>query len=423
MYYRFTALHHAHARPSATSPLFIGNMTKLDLDARLGAILAQNYPKFSPGEYARRHRLLADVMASAEVDDLLVVTDHKAGSAPQWLTGWPGTNEAYVIFRPGEKMKMTVEWVNHAALASRIASDIDVEWGEHRGIQKAVAELKRRGTRHVGVIGPLLVPKWRQLEAHFRVSALDADYARLRAIKSEEEIDWLRIGAALSDLGLDALVRETRPGLNERELGDIVERAYGPYGGTTLIHYIGVTSMAAPHLFVPPQYHSMRKVQAGDVVTCELSALWWWDYPGQVLRTFSVEADPTPLYRELHAVAEGAFDAVTSVVRAGTAARALFDATRVIEEKGFTVCDDVVHGFCGGYLQPVLGSRSRPGGPPPPDMALEENMTLVVQPNVITSDRTAGVQVGELIRVTRTGFEQLHRAKRGFLRAGESFLV
>jgi len=30
----------------------------------------------------------------------------------------------------------------------------------------------------------------------------------------------------------------------------------------------------------------------------------------------------------------------------------------------------------------------------------------------------AGVQVGKLIRVTRTGFERLHRAKRGLFRVG-----
>jgi Xaa-Pro aminopeptidase len=51
-------------------------------------------------------------------------------------------------------------------------------------------------------------------------------------------------------------------------------------------------------------------------------------------------------------------------------------------------------------------------------MTLEENMTVVVQPNVITRDHTAGVQVGELIRITRTGFERLHRARRGFFRVG-----
>jgi Xaa-Pro aminopeptidase len=55
-------------------------------------------------------------------------------------------------------------------------------------------------------------------------------------------------------------------------------------------------------------------------------------------------------------------------------------------------------------------------------MTLEENMTVVVQPNVTTvsEDRSgrAGVQVGELIRVTKTGFEKLHRTPSGAFRAG-----
>ena len=52
-------------------------------------------------------------------------------------------------------------------------------------------------------------------------------------------------------------------------------------------------------------------------------------------------------------------------------------------------------------------------------MTLEENMTVVVQPNVITPDQKAGVQVGELIRVTKQGFERLHTAPRGFFRADQ----
>jgi Xaa-Pro aminopeptidase len=43
-------------------------------------------------------------------------------------------------------------------------------------------------------------------------------------------------------------------------------------------------------------------------------------------------------------------------------------------------------------------------------------MTVVVQPNVVTQDQKAGVQMGELIRVTKTGFERLHTAPRGFSR-------
>lgn len=386
------------------------------IEPRLKAVMEQEYPRFSDAEYARRHRQLAAVMEKAGVDHLLVVTSNRAGNATQWVTGWPGTVEAYTIFRPGVAMTMFMEWHNHFPLARKIARDVDVQWGEHQGIARTIAELRRRGARHVGIMGPLGISKYRQLEENFQMVNLDAQYVRLRLIKSEEEIDWLRIGAALTDLGLAALLRDTKPGLTERELADIVERAYTGHGGTTMIHYIGCTSMARPHIFVPPQYPSPRKVEKGDVIFCELSA-FWWDYAGQVLRTFTVDAEPTPLYRDLHATAEAAFDAVTGVIRHGTTMQEIVDAAGVIETNGFTTCDDLMHGFGGGYFPPILGTNSRPAGPLP-EMTLEENMTVVVQPNVITREQSAGVQVGELIRVTRTGFKRLHRAERGFFRVG-----
>src|SRR2546421_377129 len=387
----------------------------INLPERLRAIVAQEYPRFSGAEYARRHQGLARVMQKHDVDHLLIVTDHRTGNAPQWVTGWPGTVEAYVVFKPGSRMVMHVEWYNHFPLARKIASDCDVRWGEHRGIAKTVDELKRRGAKRIGLVGPLLPRKQRELETHFQVVELDAEYVRLRLIKSEEEVDWLRIGAAFSDAGFKSLLENIRVGMTERELGNLVERAYVGEGGTTFIHYIGVTSMAAPHLCVPPQLHSSRKVQRGDVVFCELSAVWW-DYSGQVLRTFRVGAEPMPLYRELHATAEAAFDAVTAVVRHGTPMQEIIDAAGVIEERGFTIFDDLMHGFGGGYFPPILGGRRRPAGSLP-EMTLEENMTVVVQPNVISPAEGAGVQVGELIRVNRDGFERLHAAPRGFFRA------
>jgi Xaa-Pro aminopeptidase len=372
------------------------------------------YPRFSDAEYARRHQALGRVMQAHDVDHLLIVTDHRSGNAPQWVTGWPGTVEAYVVFKPGERMTMHVEWYNHFPLARRVAKDVEVRWGEHRGIEKTVEELQRRGAKRIGLIGPLVVSKYKVLENRFQIVLLDAEYVRLRLVKSEEEIDWLRIGARLSDAGFRELLEHTKAGMTERELANLVERAYVGQGGTTFIHYIGVTSMAAPHICVPPQFPSSRETRSGDVVFCELSASWW-DYSGQVLRSFTIGADPTPLYRELHDTAEAAFDAVTGVIRHGTAMQEIVDAAGVIEERGFTIYDDLLHGFGGGYFPPVLGSKSRPAGPLP-QMTLEENMTVVVQPNVVTRDHKAGVQVGELVRVTKSGLERLHSAPRGLFR-------
>ena len=45
-------------------------------------------------------------------------------------------------------------------------------------------------------------------------------------------------------------------------------------------------------------------------------------------------------------------------------------------------------------------------------------MTIVIQPNVVTPDETAGVQTGELVLVTNDGIDRLHAVERGLLRTG-----
>ena len=89
----------------------------------------------------------------------------------------------------------------------------------------------------------------------------------------------------------------------------------------------------------------------------------------------------------------------------------------MIGDAGFTTRDDLVHGFVGGYLPPVLGDTTRTLEEVP-DFKLEQGMTIVVQPNVVTRDESAGVQTGELVAVTPDGAERLHEYERGLLRIG-----
>jgi Xaa-Pro dipeptidase len=388
------------------------------LDPKLAALIEQQpFPRFSDDEYARRRSALIGAMQTAQVDHLVVCGEQRVGSGVTWLTGWPATTEALVIVSAHEKNLMFMEWYNHWPLAQRMAVNTDVKWGEHAGIDKVIVELQRRGAKRVGFMGPLSYRKCKKLEGAFEALVeMNRDYVELRLVKSAEEIDWLRVGAAYSDAAIEALRKELKPGLTERDLWDITEHAYTREGGTTQIHYFGVTSMENPDCCVPRQFPENRKVQAGDVVFCEISGMFW-DYSGQVLRTFAVGADPTPLYRDLYATAEAAFDAIAAVLRAGTTPEQIIEVSGVIEKAGFTTCDDLMHGYGGGYFPPVLGSQSRPAGPIP-DLPLKAGMTVVVQPNVITKDQRAGVQVGELVHITDHGFERLHKAPRALFRVG-----
>ncbi len=365
----------------------------------------------------RRHDALAVAMEAHDVEHVLLYGANRSGPAVAWLTRWPVTREALALISRGERDLLLVNFYNHVPNAQRVATECDVRWAGAQPMATAVDELRRRGASGagVGVIGPLGYRAHSTLgELAGRVVSLDAAYTELRLRKSAEEIDWLTVGAELTDAGLAALRGEAAAGVDERELGNIVERAYAGRGATTHIHYFGVTAMGAPAMSVPAQWPARRELQRGDALTCELSASFW-GYTGQVLRTFTVGDEPTALFRELHEVADAAFDALLACLRPGATALELVEASSVIEEAGFTIRDDLVHGFVGGYLPPVLGSASR-ALEKVPDFVLEEGMTLVIQPNVITTDERAGVQTGELVRVTHDGAERLHRAERGLVR-------
>src|SRR3954452_22434255 len=385
------------------------------IDERLRPILEAEHPRFSVAEVTRRRHVVEAPLAEAECAHLVFCGANRFGSAVQGLARWPVGPEAVGVRSPGARDALFVQYHNHVPQAARLAPDADVAWGGQSSIGAAINELKKRGARtdRVATIGPLSAEQHAALSAAFgKLTNLNKAYVRLRMIKSAEELDWLRIGAHFSDLGMLALREGLRPGLTERELGDLVERAYVAQGGTNVIHYFGVTPMHDPQIAVPAQFPSTRRVQTGDIVFAEISAAFW-DYPGQVLRSFAL-GEPTSLYRDLHAAADAAFDAITTVLRDGAFPAQVIEAARVIEHAGFTTIDDLLHGYGGGYLPPVLGSASRPAGRGP-DEPFRAGMTVVIQPNVVTKDHKAGVQTGEMVLVTPDGIERMHGMERGFL--------
>lgn len=387
----------------------------MTLPAHLARIVDAPYPRFSEPEMARRRAAVEELLARAECDHLLFCGANRFGSAVQWLTQWPVTAEAVGVMSPRARDALFVQYVNHAPQARLLADKADVAWGGESSIAAAIDVLAKRGAceHRVATIGPLNAEQHAALSARFgRPKSLNRDYIRLRQVKSAEELDWLRIGAHFSDLGMAALRDGVRPGLNERQLGDLVERAYVSQGAVNVIHYIGTTSMSAPDLAVPRQFPTTRCVQAGDVVVAEISAAFW-EHPGQVLRSFAL-GEPTKLYRALHAAADAAFDAIAKVLKAGATPAQVIEASGAIEEAGFTIIDDLLHGYGGGYLPPILGCNSRPAGPVPSE-PFRAGQTVVIQPNVVTRDGTAGVQTGEMVVITEKGIERLHSIPRGFV--------
>lgn len=377
--------------------------------------------RFSDAEFARRFAQVRAMMEREGLAALLVYGNTAAYSDVQFLSDVRTSREAMLLFPLEGEPVLFVQYFNHVPDARRTGRVRDTRWGGESMAANVAEEVRRRGVAggRLGLMGP--VP-WQQVEALRRglPNALLRDASvltqQMRMVKSDEELTYLRRGAELSDRAIEVLEREARPGISEYELVALIESAYLGAGGQTHIHYLSTTSMRHPERCVPAQLPTGRVLQRGDVLITEISA-HYHGYPGQILRPFTIGEPPTPSYQRLYDIAVEAFSRVAAAVRAGATAAAVLDAAESIDGAGYTICDDLVHGFGGGYLPPIIRTRQS-GGTRTPSFTFEENMTIVIQPNVITADEQMGLQVGELVRVTRTGVESLHRYPMRFVRCG-----
>jgi len=143
------------------------------------------------------------------------------------------------------------------------------------------------------------------------------------------------------------------------------------------------------------------------VIITEFSASYW-GYSGQLHRPIFVDAEPAPDWRRLFDAALAAYEGLVEAVRTGAAVADAIRAAAPIRDAGFTIYDDLLHGY-GVDILPPLVDRARFEDPPAADgLRFERNMAVVLQPNPITPDERMGLQLGALTIVTDAGAESLH---------------
>lgn len=369
----------------------------------------EGFPRYPEREMRRRHNWLADI-ASAHGLSAIVVGGATAAleTSVQYFTNWPAQVQSYAVFPSGGEPFVLVRLWNHLPDARRISMIGDVRYGGDTPADQgeALAEaLAARGATRVGIIGVLPHGDYDRLrlrlpDADFQ--NLNAAYSEFRLVKTEHEMVFTRIASRMNDAAVAALAGQLRPGVNEYQVAKIVEDVYLAHRGVNLIHFSLTTPMTDPTTCVPHQLHPDREMREGDVFVTEISTTFW-GYAGQILRTFTIGADATPRYAQLHETALDTYDAIVGTLRPGVTVGAVLDAATIVTDRGFDIWDDLVHGFGGAYLPPIVRTRANRGATHPDEWAYPDGTLLVVQPNVI--DGEAGVQVGNSMWVTSDGVE------------------
>ena len=374
------------------------------------------YPRFSAAEFARRHAAVRALMDAQGLDAIAVygnsgISRHNH-SEVHYVSGFLGNRNNYAVLSTKAEPVLFVQSYNHVPNA-REASAIRTVHGGRSSAATIAKHLLDAGhaSATLGYVGEVPVQDflaWQQALPGWTFKDVTAGFRDLRLVKSVEEIAWLQKGAELSDLSLQSLIDAAQPGMREYELGAVVETAALNAGGLPHLCYLSSGPQDGAGACVPRQNLSGRMVERGDVINTEIS-ISWWGYSGQLHRPIFLQAQPNDLYRKLWDTALEAYDRCVAKLKPGATSDDVLDAGDVIAERGFTINDGFLHGFGIGLLPPSVGTREAKRGIPKPPFVFRENMCVVVQPNVVTHDERAGVQLGNLFRITGNGAECLHR--------------
>ena len=367
------------------------------------------FPRFSDSEYTRRFGAIRAAMSQGNFDAILV-SGARGSSEVAYLSNYQAQSPCWLLFPREGDGTVFIHFFNHQPCAKAQSIMEDVRWYGPTPIPTLVEEINRRGLSKskIGLVSMRSMAYGNVMELQRQLPAAEfvefgPQFAKIRRVRSEEELVYLRRSGYLTDLACEALENNLRAGLNEQDVLAIVYNAYLKNGGDPGIHFIATTNMDKPDRFVPWQRQTSRVLETGSVVITELTVSYW-GYSTQIHRPFAIGKEPTPTYRRLFDAAYECYESVRKICKPGTTSEQIVAATSAVEANGFTSFDSVFHGEAG--KSPELGTSS--AAHPVEKWTLEENMVHVIQPNPITKDFTAGLQLGAAVVVKPGGGEALH---------------
>jgi len=380
------------------------------------------YPRFSVEEFSRRQEIFKSKMVAADVDAVIAYAGgFNLGNqkAINYLTNVVHPQNCYLVF-PLEA-EPTLYMLAYSMIPTALACAVieDVRWAT--GIRGPIERLKELGldkNRHrIGIVGEdpnvASIPHdhYEYLaEAFPNITFVNLTKAMhdVMKIPSTEELDWYRIGARYSDLGVEAYVKTAAPGVTDSEVYAAVHQSYlSQPGGFFYFMWLGSSPMASPYCPYPFGLPSHRTLQQGDAILSEISGSYH-GYAGQIIRPI-ILGKPTDLYRKLFDIAKETYEAIQPVLKPGNTPRDVLSISQRFLDHGLTIQCPAIHGWGQRLIPPLADLPGSNVWAASLDEPFVENQLLVIEPNPCTPDLRAGIFLGDLNRVTQNGGESLHQ--------------
>ncbi len=236
----------------------------------------------------------------------------------------------------------------------------------------------------------------RELLPQARFEPAQAMLARLREVKTPEEIDILRRLSRIADKAITDAYHSVRAGSSEMDLAAALTRGVYAQGAEYFKLMIVATGERSVFPNVGP---SDRVLKHGDVCRVEIFPIIGGYHAG-VCRTAAVGAAPPQAERIWGNLTECKY-LLLDAIKPGASSRAIYDLyLKKVGELGLPPISFIGHGI-GLHLHedPYLG--------PTENRALEAGMVLGIEPLIYETGFGFGMQNKDMILVTPTGCELL----------------
>ncbi|MEA2526764.1 MAG: Xaa-Pro aminopeptidase [Thermomicrobiales bacterium] len=226
---------------------------------------------------------------------------------------------------------------------------------------------------------------------------------RLRRVKDADELAALERALGLTDEVFDATVAALRPGMTEREIAWMTEKAFRDAGADGAAFPTSVAS--GPHTARPHHAPTERAIREGEPITIDMGASVA-GYNGDLTRTVWLGEPDSRLKAVYNVVFEAQATALAGL-RAGMIGKDGDSlARRVVEAAGHK--DHFVHGLGHGlgirvHEGPSLGTTSTD--------VLQPGEVVTVEPGVYVPG-WGGVRIEDVVVITSDGCQVLTKAPK-----------
>ena len=279
-------------------------------------------------------------------------------------------------------------------------------WLLNEGFENAYFDFERGSYHHSDTIQTLFAKELKRQYPFLHVQNIYHDITALRLIKSEDEIANMRTAIEKTRLGIESLMRNSKPGMYEYQLEAYYNFTIKTEGvKKTSFHTIAASGANATVLHYDKNDSICRD---GDLILFDLGCEWNY-YCSDISRTFPINGKFTDRQRDVYQAVLDAQLATIEIIKPGVSLQDVneFARRKLCKKLGLIEKDEELskyyyHGI-GHYLGLDTHDVGGRGG------VLQPGMVITIEPGLYIAEEGIGIRIEDDILVTKDGHENLSK--------------